>query len=194
MARRPMQHDTHRCSTLNQGRGAFRTLPEPPGLSEMHIRGTRNDESLVSWPFANPKADASAQGFGDHHRTPFGAVAIKNRHAAWPRAGPITPRRTRPRRANDAVPSRRRRAAPRVLEIATSAPPDPFLALERAGARQESDPTASPLLTSCQRAGRRPDLRVVPPPSALVQFLPLETRQEMRDRPRSAADICVGVR
>ena len=113
--------------------------------------------------------------------------------AAWPRAGPITPRRTRPRRANDAVPSRRRRAAPRVLEIATSAPPDPFLALVGARARRESDPRSTPTLTSCQRAGRRPNLRVVPPPSALVQFLPLETRRE-KTRPRSAANICVGVR
>ena len=113
--------------------------------------------------------------------------------AAWPRAGPITPRRTRPRRANDAVPSRRRRAAPRVLEIATSAPPDPFLALVGARARRESDPRSTPTLTSCQRAGRRPDLRVVPPPSSLVQFLPRETRRE-KTRPRSAANICVGVR
>ena len=113
--------------------------------------------------------------------------------AAWPRAGPITPRRTRPRRANDAVLSRRRRAAPRVLEIATRAPPDPFLALARAGAREEMYPTTPPTLTSCQRAGRRPDLRVVPPPSSLVQFLPRETRRE-KTRPRSAANICVGVR
>jgi hypothetical protein len=113
--------------------------------------------------------------------------------AAWPRAGPFKPRRYRSRRANDAVPSRRRRAAPRVLEIATSAPPDPFLALVGARARRESDPRSTPTLTSCQRAGRRPDLRVVPPPSSLVQFLPRETRRE-KTRPRSAANICVGVR
>ena len=113
--------------------------------------------------------------------------------AAWPRAGPFKPRRYRPRRANDAVPPRRGRAAPRVLEIATSAPPDPFLALVGARARRESDPRSTPTLTSCQRAGRRPDLRVVPPPSSLVQFLPRETRRE-KTRPRSAANICVGVR
>ncbi len=87
---------------------------------------------------------------------------------------------------------RRRRAAPRVLEIATRAP-DQFLALVGARARRESGPRSTPTLTSCQRAGRRPNLRVVPPPSALVQFLPLETRRE-KTRPRSAANICVGVR
>ena len=113
--------------------------------------------------------------------------------AAGPRAAPFKPRRYRSRRANDAAPSRRRRAAPRVLEIATSAPPDPFLALVGARARRESDPRSTPTLTSCQRAGRRPDLRVVPPPSSLVQFLPRETRRE-KTRPRSAANICVGVR
>ena len=113
--------------------------------------------------------------------------------AASAHAGPFKPRRYRPRRANDAVPSRRRRAAPRVLEIATRAPPDPFLALVGASSRTESDPRSTPTLTSCQRAGRRPNLRVVPPPSSLVQFLPREPRRE-KTRPRSAANICVGVR
>ena len=106
---------------------------------------------------------------------------------------PFKPRRYRPTRANDAVPSRRRPAALCVLEIAARAPPNPFLALISASARRESGPRATPTLTSCQRAGRRPTLRVVPPPSALVQFLPFETRRE-KTRPRSAANICVGVR
>ena len=50
----------------------------------------------------------------------------KTASAASAHAGPFKPRRYRPRRANGAVPSRRRRAAPRVLEIATRAPSDPF--------------------------------------------------------------------
>ena len=95
----------------------------------------------------------------------------KTASAASAHAGPFKPRRYRPRRANDAVPSRRRRAAPRVLEIAARAPPNPFLALVGASARRESDPRSTPTFTSCQRAGRRPNLRVVPPPSALVQFM-----------------------
>ena len=91
--------------------------------------------------------------------------------AAWPRAGPFKPRRYRPRRANGAVPSRRRPAALCVLEIAARAPPNPFLALIGASARRESDPRSTRTLTSCQRAGRRPNLRVVPARPAVVQFM-----------------------
>jgi len=184
-----MQHDTTDAAQSIKRGGTFRHFAS---LSEMHIRGTRNDESLASWPSVSPKADASAQGFGDHQYA-SDAVARKPAARQGPAQPPFKPRRYRSRRANDAAPSRRRRAAPRVLEIATSAPPDPFLALVGARARRESDPRSTPTLTSCQRAGRRPDLRVVPPPSSLVQFLPRETRRE-KTRPRSAANICVGVR
>ena len=45
----------------------------------MHIRGTRNDESLASWPSVSPKADASAQGFGDHQ---YASDAVARKPAA----------------------------------------------------------------------------------------------------------------
>ena len=104
----------------------------------------------------------------------------KTASAASAHAGPFKPRRYRPRRANGAVPSRQRPAAHRVLEITTRAPPNPFLALIGASARRESGPRSTPTFTSCQRAGRRPTLRVVPSRPAVVQFMQHEPPRPKR--------------
>ena len=104
----------------------------------------------------------------------------KTASAASAHAGPFKPRRYRPRRANDAAPSRQRPAAHRVLEITTRAPPDPFLALEGVCARRESGPRSTPTLTSCQRAGRRPILRAAPLRPAVVQFMQHKPRRPKR--------------
>ena len=177
-----MQHDQSNAGvlfgTLRASRKCTSEGPEmmkasPRGLPSARkpMRVLRASETTNTPP--TPSPESRLRGMAPrraHHASTYSAKAGKRR-------GSI----------------RRRRAAPRVLEIATSAPPDPFLALVGARARRESDPRSTPTLTSCQRAGRRPDLRVVPPPSSLVQFLPRETRRE-KTRPRSAANICVGVR
>ena len=68
-----MQRDTTDAARSIKRGGAFRHFAS---LSEMHIRGTRIDESLASWLSVSPKADASAQGFGDPQYT-SDAVARK---------------------------------------------------------------------------------------------------------------------
>ena len=75
-----MQHDTTDAARSIKRGGTFRHFAS---LSEMHIRGTRNDESLASWPSVGPKADASAQGFGDHQ---YASDAVARKPAA--RQGP----------------------------------------------------------------------------------------------------------
>ena len=79
-----MQHDTTDAARSIKRGGAFRHFAS---LSEMHIRGTRNDESLASWPSTNPKADASAQVSGDHQYA-TDAVARKPAARHGPAQGP----------------------------------------------------------------------------------------------------------
>ena len=177
-----MQHDQSNAGvlfgTLRASRKCISEGPEMMEASQRDFPSTRKPMRVLRAPETTntpptPSPENRLRGMAPrraHHASTYSAKAGKRR-------GSI----------------RRRRAAPRVLEIATSAPPDPFLALIGASARRESGPRATPTLTSCQRAGRRPNLRVVPPPSSLVQFLPREPRRE-KTRPRSAANICVGVR
>jgi hypothetical protein len=77
-----MQHDTTDAAQSIKRGGTFRHFAS---LSEMHIRGTRNDESLASWPSVSPKADASAQGFGDHQ---YASDAVARKPAARHRFRP----------------------------------------------------------------------------------------------------------
>ena len=79
-----MQHDTTDAAQSIKRGGTFRHFAS---LSEMHIRGTRNDESLASWPSTNPKADASAQVSGDHQYA-TDAVARKPAARHGPAQGP----------------------------------------------------------------------------------------------------------
>ena len=79
-----MQHDTTDAARSIKRGGAFRHFAS---LSEMHIRGTRNDEILAAWPSVNPKADASAQGSGDHQYA-SDAVARKPAARHGPAQGP----------------------------------------------------------------------------------------------------------
>ena len=79
-----MQRDTTDAARSIKHGGAFWHFA---GLSEMHIRGTRNDGSLAARPSVNPKADASAQGSGDYQYA-SDAVARKPAAQHGPAQGP----------------------------------------------------------------------------------------------------------
>ena len=79
-----MRHDTTDAARSIKRGGAFRHFAS---LSEMHIRGTRNDGSLAARPSVNPKADASAQGPEDHQYA-SDAVARKPAARHGPAQGP----------------------------------------------------------------------------------------------------------
>ena len=148
----------HRCSTINQTRGCFRhwacqvCYPGPEMMEASQLT------------FRQPESRCECSGL---RRLPIRSDAVARKPAARSPAQALQARRYRPRRANGAVPPRRRRARP-----SSKLPP-----ARRQTRRTRRRPARRKVTLGQRRPSRavrgpaRPDLRVVPARPAVVQFM-----------------------